>query len=72
MIPFTHNDFPTLEKSPSSPAHLQHSVSAVLYNSSACRCKVESINPTTGEYRILQTGTLDTTPVGSVSPNFNG
>ena len=72
MVPFTHNQFATLEKTPCSPAFLQQGVSAVLFNSAACRCKVESVNPTTGEYRIVLTGTLDTTPVGSVSPNFNG
>ena len=43
----------------------------LVFNSTACRCKVETINPTTGEYRIVLQGTLDVTGVGN-GPNFNG
>jgi hypothetical protein len=48
-----------LERTPTSPAALNHCLTEVLYNSTTCRCKVESVNPTTGEYRIALQGTLD-------------
>ena len=67
---WTVKDIYTVEKSPTSPSRLQWKISEVMFNSSACRCKVESINPTTGEYRIVLQGTLDTVD-GNIS-NFNG
>ena len=51
----------TIEKCPTSPAQLQQKFTQILFNSTTCRCKVESINPTTGEYRVVLYGTLDTT-----------
>lgn len=69
-INWTVNDIHGVEKSPASPSHLQWKITEVLFNSAACRCKVDSINPTTGEYRIVLQGTLDVTEVGA--PNFNG
>ena len=53
------NDFNTIEKSPTSPAWLQSRFTDILYNSTNCRCKVESVNPTTGEYRVVLQGTFD-------------
>jgi hypothetical protein len=67
---WTIKDVYTVEKSPTSPSRLQWKISEIMLNSSACRCKVESVNPTTGEYRIVLQGTLDTVE-GNI-PNFNG
>ncbi|HEX9750999.1 MAG TPA: hypothetical protein VGB22_06935 [candidate division Zixibacteria bacterium] len=67
---WTIKDVYTVEKSPTSPSRLQWKISEIMFNSSACRCKVESVNPTTGEYRIVLQGTLDTVE-GNI-PNFNG
>ena len=68
---WTINDIHTVEKSPTSPSRLQWKISEVLFNSTACRCKVETVNPTTGEYRIVLQGTLDCCDESNV-PNFNG
>jgi hypothetical protein len=67
---WTIKDIHTVEKAPTSPSRLQWKLSEVLYNSAACRCKVESINPTTGEYRIVLQGTLDVDE--GTTPKFNG
>jgi hypothetical protein len=64
------NDIHTVERTPTSPSRLQWKISEVLFNSASCRCKVESVNPTTGEYRIVLQGTLDVTE--NNPPNFNG
>jgi len=65
------NDIHCVEKSPASPGYIQSQISGLVFNSTACRCKVETINPTTGEYRIVLQGTLDVTGTGH-GPNFNG
>ena len=62
------NDINFIEKSPTSPAWLQQKFSDILYNSTNCRCKVESVNPTTGEYRVVLQGTFDCT---DCTPNQN-
>ena len=69
-INWTIKDIQTVEKSPTSPSRLQWKLSEVLFNSAACRCKVESVNPATGEYRIVLQGTLDTDE--NNTPKFNG
>jgi hypothetical protein len=56
---FRFQNFPAIERTPSSPASLQWKLSELLYNSTTCRAKVDSVNPTTGEYRIVLQGTLD-------------
>jgi hypothetical protein len=48
---------------------LNRSLTEVLYNSTTCRCKVESVNPTTGEYRIVLQGTLDCWDDTTTTPN---
>jgi len=65
------NDIHCVEKTPASPGYIQNQISSLVFNSTACRCKVETINPTTGEYRIVLQGTLDVTGTGP-GPNFNG
>jgi hypothetical protein len=59
MPRFRFQNINSIEKSPTSPAALQNRFTEILMNSSACRAKVESVNPTTGEYRIVLQGTLD-------------
>ena len=59
MNKFRYQNFPTIERTPSSPLSLQYRLSELLYNSTTCKCKVESVNHTTGEYRIVLQGTLD-------------
>jgi hypothetical protein len=56
---FRYQNFPAIERTPSSPASLQYRLTELLYNSTCCKCKVDSVNPTTGEYRIVLQGTLD-------------
>jgi hypothetical protein len=59
VVKFRYQNFPSFERTPSSPASLQYRLSELLYNSTTCRCKVENVNPNTGEYRIVLQGTLD-------------
>jgi hypothetical protein len=56
---FRYQNFQVLERTPTSPAALEHCLNDLLYNSTTCRAKVEMVNPTTGEYRIVLQGTLD-------------
>jgi len=70
MAKWNITDFNWFEKFPSSPAAMQAKFSSVIYNSTTCRVKVENVNPTTGEYRVVLTGTYcpdDTTP----TQNYN-
>jgi len=59
MARFKLQDIHTLEISPTSPASLRNKLSEMIISSMNARCKVESINPETGEYRIVLQGTLD-------------
>ena len=59
MPRFRFQNLTQIEKSPTSPAALQSRFTEILMNSSACRAKVEAINPTTGEYRIVLQGVLE-------------
>jgi hypothetical protein len=59
VVKFRYQNFPTIERTPTSPAALQYRLSELLFNSTTCRAKVESVNQTTGEYRIVLQGTLD-------------
>jgi len=59
MTRFTYNDFRSLERSPTSPSYLQSYIANLVYSSVNTKGKVESINPETGEYRIVLQGTLD-------------
>jgi hypothetical protein len=56
---FRYQNFPAIERTPSSPAALQWKLTELLYNSTTCKCKVDSVNHTTGEYRVVLQGTLD-------------
>lgn len=59
MKKFTINEFQWLEQVPNSPASLTTRLSNVLYNSINCKCRVETMNPVTGEYRIVLQGTYN-------------
>jgi hypothetical protein len=75
MNPFTYNDFPNLEKCPSSPSHMQVGISSLVFSSVNTKAKVEICNPETGEYRIVLQGTLDmnnTTFGGNYGHGYNG
>jgi hypothetical protein len=59
MQRFNYHDFKTFEKSPTSPSALQYKLTELIYNSWNTRCKVDSVNPETGEYRVILQGTCD-------------
>ncbi|KPJ48688.1 hypothetical protein AMJ40_07035 [candidate division TA06 bacterium DG_26] len=59
MPQFRMQDFPSLEKSPCSPASLRNKITYMLLNSCYANAKVEMVNRETGEYRIVLHGTLD-------------
>lgn len=58
MKKWTINDITWIENTPVSPASLQAKFTDIFYNSTNCRCKVDSVNPQTGEYRIVLQGTF--------------
>ena len=59
MTRFRIDDINTLEAAPTSAASLSAKLGTMVVNSTACRARVESVNPETGEYRIVLQGTLD-------------
>ncbi|MBI3450715.1 MAG: hypothetical protein HY049_17600 [Acidobacteria bacterium] len=59
MARFRMDDFRTIENAPTSPATLRSKIGEVILSSTHAKCRVESINPETGEYRIILQGTLD-------------
>ena len=59
MNKFTYNDFRVREKCPTSPKNLQWGISNLVFCSVNTKAKVETVNPETGEYRIVLQGTLD-------------
>ncbi len=58
---FNWHDFKSIERVPNSPQYLQNKISDLVYSSVYARCKVDSFNPETGEYRVVLQGTLDWT-----------
>ena len=56
---FRIHDLKTLEITPTSPGAMRTKVGEMIVNSTLCRAKVETINPATGEYRIVLQGSLD-------------
>lgn len=58
MTYFRMQDFPSLEKSPCSPASFRNKITHMLLNSYYTNAKVEMVNRETGEYRIVLQGTL--------------
>lgn len=59
MTRFRLEDFPLLENAPTSAAGLRNKLGEMLISSTSARVRIESVNPQTGEYRIVLQGTLD-------------
>ena len=59
MARFRMDDLKSIEHTPTSPAALRSKISEVILSSTNARARVESINPETGEYRVVLQGTLD-------------
>ena len=59
MARFHMDDLKSLEHTPTSPASLRSKIAEVILSSTHARARVETINPETGEYRVVLQGTLD-------------
>ena len=59
MSRFHLEDFPLLETSPTSAATLRAKLGEMLVSSTSARVRIETVNPQTGEYRIVLQGTID-------------
>ena len=59
MTRFRLEDFPLLEKSPTSAAMLRDKIGEMLISSTSARVHVESMNTKTGEYKVVLQGTID-------------
>ncbi len=60
MNRFRLEDFPLLELAPTSAAALRAKLGEMLISSTSARVSIESVNPQTGEDRIVLQGTIDT------------
>ncbi len=59
MTRFRIHDLNGLELKPASPAAMRAKLNEMIVSSTVCRAKIESINPETGEYRIVLQGSID-------------
>jgi hypothetical protein len=59
MPRFRIDDLNQIEHTPTSPANLRSKLNEMIFSSTTCRAKVDTVNPETGEYRIVLQGTLD-------------
>ncbi len=59
MTRFRLEDFPLLETAPTSAAALRTKLGEMLISSTSARVRIDSINPKTGEYRLVLHGTID-------------
>ncbi len=59
MTRFRIHDLKGLEVKPASPGAMRSKLNEMIVNSTVCRAKIESINPDTGEYRIVLQGSID-------------
>jgi len=59
MARFLITDIKSIEIAPTSAAMLRNKIGDMILHSTVARAKVESINPETGEYRVVLQGTLD-------------
>jgi|GEM_PF-611850 len=70
------NQIRQIESAPANPKAIYNALGNIMNNSSTCRAKVESINPSTGEYRITLTGTYSggstTSDPSSSNPSNRG
>ena len=56
---FRIDDVRLLENAPTSPNSLRAKLGEMINSSTVCRAKIDSVNPETGEYRVVLQGTLD-------------
>ncbi len=59
MTRFRVHDLQSLEVKPASPGAMRSKLNEMIVNSTVCRAKIESINPETGEYRVVLQGSID-------------
>jgi len=59
MARFHIQDVKSLENTATSPTVLRTKIGEMISHSSVARAKVDSLNPETGEYRVVLQGTLD-------------
>jgi hypothetical protein len=59
MTRFSIQELGSLESGHSSPGALRSRIGEMILGSTVCRAKVETLNPDTGEYRVVLQGTLD-------------
>lgn len=59
MPKFHVQDIRSIENTPISPDILRTKIGEMILHSTAARAKVETLNPETGEYRVILQGTLD-------------
>ncbi len=59
MPRFRIQDLYALENALTSAGSLRSKLNEMIVNSTVCRAKIESINPETGEYRIVLQGSID-------------
>ncbi len=59
MTRFRIHDLKGLEVKPTSPGAMRSKLNEMIVNSTVCRAKIESINPKTGEYRVVLQGSID-------------
>jgi hypothetical protein len=58
MTRFNVEDFTSLSRVGTSPQMLRSKIAEVIMSSTACRAKVEALDPDTGEYRLVLQGTI--------------
>ncbi len=59
MTRFRIHDLKGLEVKPTSPGAMRAKLNEMIVNSTVCRAKIDSLNPETGEYRIVLQGSID-------------
>jgi hypothetical protein len=59
MAKFLVHDFKSIENVPISPAVLRSRIGEMILQSTVARAKLETLNPETGEYRVVLQGTLE-------------
>jgi len=59
MPRFRIHDISSLEAAPTSAGSLRSKLGEMIINSTTVRARVETVNPETGEYRVVLQGTLD-------------
>lgn len=72
MPNFNPSQVKSIESTPANnPKAMHQALGNIVLGSATCRCKVENVNPNTGEYRIVLTGTLTSQPTGNTGPSGN-